>query len=121
MRKLMLTIPGALLLSACGPSAQEQAAANAAAVANQQQASEMAAKVEALAPGQREGVFIRAIRDAGLPCQGVTGAERGAVRDFVRKLAVKVSSLDNPVSSLSGRCSTRRRRPSSRARPGDPA
>ncbi len=29
-------------------------------------------------------------------------AERGAVRDFVRKLAVKVSSLDNPVSSLSG-------------------
>ncbi|MEP9400854.1 hypothetical protein [Sphingomonas sp. VNH70] len=77
MRGLMLTMSGALLLSACGPSAQEQAAANAQAVANQQEASEAAKKVEALAPGQRDGVFIRAIRDAGLPCQGVTASERG--------------------------------------------
>ncbi|MBB3937577.1 sugar ABC transporter ATP-binding protein [Aureimonas phyllosphaerae] len=30
------------------------------------------------------------------------GRERSSVRDFVRRLAVKVSNIDNPVSSLSG-------------------
>ncbi len=77
MRALLVMLGGSLMLAACGPNAEQQAAANAAAVANQQEASEMAAKVAALAPGQRDGVFIRAIRDAGLPCQGVTGSERG--------------------------------------------
>ncbi|MBD8677455.1 hypothetical protein [Sphingomonas sp. CFBP 13720] len=77
MRGLPLTMLGSLMLAACGPSAQEQAAANETAVANQRQAQEMATKVAALSPGQREGVFIRAIRDAGLPCQGVTGSEPG--------------------------------------------
>ncbi|WP_156349116.1 MULTISPECIES: hypothetical protein [unclassified Sphingomonas] len=77
MRGFVMTIAGSLLLAACGPSAQEQAAANAATQASQQQAQEAAAKVAALAPGQRDGVFIRAIRDAGLPCQGVTGSQPG--------------------------------------------
>ncbi|MEN2747894.1 hypothetical protein [Sphingomonas sp. T9W2] len=77
MRGLLVMLGGSLMLAACGPSAEQQAAANQAAMANAQQASEMAAKVDALAPGQREAVFIRAIRDAGLPCQGVTSAERG--------------------------------------------
>ncbi|MCZ0963822.1 sugar ABC transporter ATP-binding protein [Paracoccus benzoatiresistens] len=30
------------------------------------------------------------------------GAERGTVRDFVRRLTVKIASMENPVSSLSG-------------------
>ncbi len=77
MRALPMILGGSLLLAACGPNAEQQAVANQAAVANAQEAQAMAAKVEALAPGQREGVFIRAIRDAGLPCQGVTAAERG--------------------------------------------
>ncbi len=77
MRGFILTISGALLLAACGPTPQEQAAANATAAANRQEATEMATKVAALSPGQRDGVFIRAIRDAGLPCQGVTGSEKG--------------------------------------------
>ncbi len=77
MRALLVMLGGALMLAACGPSAEQQAAANQAAIANAQEATAMAAKVDALAPGQREGVFIRAIRDAGLPCQGVTASERG--------------------------------------------
>lgn len=77
MRGFVVTIAGSLMLAACGPDAQEQAAANAAVVANQQEAQAMSAKVAALSPGQRDGVFIRAIRDAGLPCQGVTGSEAG--------------------------------------------
>lgn len=77
MRALLMMLGGSLMLAGCGPNAEQQAAANQAAVANAQEASEMAAKVDALAPGQREGVFLRAIRDAGLPCQGVTSSERG--------------------------------------------
>ncbi|KQM23074.1 hypothetical protein ASE73_02300 [Sphingomonas sp. Leaf24] len=77
MRALLVMLGGSLMLAACGPSAEQQAAANQAAIANSQEAQEMTAKVDALAPGQREGVFIRAIRDAGLPCQGVTASERG--------------------------------------------
>ncbi|MGN5374749.1 MAG: hypothetical protein DI632_09645 [Sphingomonas hengshuiensis] len=77
MRAMLAMLGGSLLLSACGPSAQQQAEANAAAVANAQEARETATRVDALTPGQRDGVFIRAIRDAGLPCQGVTGSERG--------------------------------------------
>ena len=77
MRALLVMLGGSLMLAACGPSAEQQAAANQAAIANSQEAQETATKVDALAPGQREGVFIRAIRDAGLPCQGVTSSERG--------------------------------------------
>jgi hypothetical protein len=77
MRAFFVTIGGSLMLAACGPSAEQQAAANQAAITNQQEASAMATQVAALAPGQRDGVFIRAIRDAGLPCQGVTSSEKG--------------------------------------------
>ena len=77
MRMFLTICAGSLTLAACGPSAEQQAAANAAVVANQQAARDMSNKVAALAPGQRDGVFIRAIRDAGLPCQGVTRSEPG--------------------------------------------
>jgi hypothetical protein len=33
------------------------------------------AQIEALPQGQREGVFLRAIRDAGQDCQGVTKSQ----------------------------------------------
>lgn len=77
MRALLVMLGGSLMLAACGPSAEKQAAANEAAAANAVEAQEMTSKVAALAPGQRDGVFIRAIRDAGLPCQGVTSSEAG--------------------------------------------
>ena len=47
MRGLLVMLGGSLMLAACGPSAEQQAAANQAAMANAQQASEMAAKVDA--------------------------------------------------------------------------
>jgi hypothetical protein len=34
------------------------------------------AEIVALSPDDRDGVFLRAIRDSGLPCQGVTGSEQ---------------------------------------------
>ena len=77
MRALLVMLGGSLMLAACGPSAEQQAAANEAAAANAVEAQQMATQVEALSPGQRDGVFIRAIRDAGLRCQGVTSSERG--------------------------------------------
>jgi hypothetical protein len=55
----------ALAITACGGDGQnnEAAAANAAAPAGTQ--------VAALSEGERNAVFIRAIRDAGLDCQHV--------------------------------------------------
>ena len=38
--------------------------------------SEFQARVAALSEGERNAVFIRAIRDAGKDCQGVTGSQR---------------------------------------------
>ncbi|MGB3928782.1 MAG: hypothetical protein WBL20_07445 [Sphingobium sp.] len=50
-------------LASCGPRASKQPEQEAAqAPVNQ------AATVAALPPGQRDGVFFRAIRDAGLDC-----------------------------------------------------
>ena len=58
----------ALATAACGGSGQNQAA-NAISAAN---AAEPAGnQVAALSEGQRNAVFIRAIRDAGLDCQHV--------------------------------------------------
>ena len=57
-----------LLLAACGGGAPEQPAAPAIP----QEPSEFQNQVAALTDSERNGVFIRAIRDAGKPCQGVT-------------------------------------------------
>lgn len=78
MRNLIFTTAGALLLAACGGGEPQENAAQAAA--NEQSAMEMEQRVAALAPGQREAVFIRAIRDAGVPCQGVTSHEKAPER-----------------------------------------
>ncbi|MCG7347837.1 hypothetical protein [Sphingomonas sp. ACRSK] len=76
MRFPTLIVPAlALALTACGGNSEPQpnAADNGATAEATQQ---LDAKVAALSEGQRNGVFIRAIRDAGLPCQGVTASER---------------------------------------------
>ncbi|HEX8483919.1 hypothetical protein [Sphingomonas sp.] len=57
----------ALSLAGCGASDQPEAAA-----ANTAPADDYAARIAALAPGQRDAVLIRAIRDAGQTCQQVT-------------------------------------------------
>ena len=61
----------ALLLGACGERA-EQPADRTAADAGEDAANRLAA----LPDGQRNGVFIRAIRDAGQECQHVESSVR---------------------------------------------
>ncbi|WP_343521018.1 hypothetical protein [Sphingomonas sp.] len=78
MRKTYLAITGALALAACGGGGQ-QAANDAAAdnmVENAADATNYQAEVIALPPGQQNGVFLRAVRDAGFNCQEVTETER---------------------------------------------
>jgi hypothetical protein len=64
-----------LTLAACGGGGQNQAAppAHAAGAANTI-AEPAGNQVAALSEGQRNAVFIRAIRDAGLDCQHVDSA-----------------------------------------------
>ncbi|HEU0067035.1 MAG TPA: hypothetical protein VFQ57_07340 [Sphingomonas sp.] len=69
-RTQMMTVPllpFALALAACG---SQDTAANAL-VANAAGGADYAARVRALAEGQRDAVLLRAIRDAGQPCQQV--------------------------------------------------
>ena len=78
MRKICVAMTGALLLTACGgggETAANQAAANAAVV-NEADTTNYQAEVMALPPGQQNGVFLRAVRDAGFNCQEVTKTER---------------------------------------------
>lgn len=80
MRKIAVAMAGVLLLSACGGSngekAANDAAANAAAVNAAADTTNYQAEVIALAPTARDGVFLRAVRDAGMNCQEVTQTER---------------------------------------------
>ena len=61
------------LLTACDPAPTAPAAK-----ASPLPPSEFQKKVAALSEAERNIVFIRAIRDAGKDCQGVTGHERQA-------------------------------------------
>lgn len=78
MLKIGVVIAGALVLSACGGSGEKAANAAAAneAAANLADATNYQAEVLALPPAARDGVFLRAVRDAGLNCQEVTQTER---------------------------------------------
>jgi hypothetical protein len=68
----------ALLLGACGGSGSGAEGANGAKLTNnvaataQPGGSDAQARVKALPDAQRNGVLIRAIRDANLACQQVT-------------------------------------------------
>lgn len=70
MIRSILLLPLAAL-AACGaePSAQNSAAANAAASADN---VDYLSRIRSMPQGQRNAVFLRAIRDANQPCQGVT-------------------------------------------------
>jgi hypothetical protein len=71
MRTIFVTFALALLAAGCG--GREPAATNAAADNAIEDAQN---RLAALPEGQRNGVFIRAIRDAGQACQHVDSSER---------------------------------------------
>lgn len=69
MRPILASI---MLLALCACSPSETKSEDAATV----NAIDYPAKIEGLPERQRNGVFLRAIRDAGLPCQNVTASQR---------------------------------------------
>jgi hypothetical protein len=70
--KLLATVAGALLLTACNQQAAEPENVTVNEAAD---STNYVAEVMALSEAQRRGVMFRAIRDAGLPCQEVKTAE----------------------------------------------
>lgn len=94
MKPIVLPLLAATaLLGACQPAAENQANQAAPAVTNVDEAAEanatgnaaepvnVTATVLAMADRQRNVVFVRAILDAGLPCDGVGSSERLPDRD----------------------------------------
>lgn len=96
MRMILPALAAAAMLGACQPAAQaptnaastEDNAVNDAAEANavgngigNAAAENVTAKVLAMTDRQRNVVFIRALLDAGLPCDGVESSERLPDRD----------------------------------------
>lgn len=77
MRNTGLVLFAALLVSACGDGASPAAnTADPAVAANEADATNYQAEVAKLPVAAQEGVFLRAVRDAGLACQKVTKSER---------------------------------------------
>lgn len=85
--RLLLTVTAALAVAACQPAAEQQPTTNvtvepvgndveANAVGNAEGEGNVLATVLNMNDRQRNVVFIRAILDAGLPCQEVTGSTR---------------------------------------------
>ena len=71
----MLLIVPVLLLAGCGPGAEQNAVTNAAP-SNVAAADDAANKVLALNDRERNAVFVRALIDSNLPCDGVTASTR---------------------------------------------
>lgn len=70
----MMIIPvAALSLGACQAATDQNAAQPSGTPGN---TANYAAEVVELSTAQRNAVFLRAIRDAGLDCEGVTNSER---------------------------------------------
>jgi hypothetical protein len=80
MRMIHLSAVALLVvaLAGCGGGAEEGASANAANAAAEPTVTPAATQnaLETLPEGQRNGVFVRAVRDAGLECQHVASSER---------------------------------------------
>lgn len=77
MRNIGFVILAAMLASGCNNEAQP--AANMAAnesIANEADVTNYQAEVIKLPVAAQEGVFLRAVRDAGLACQKVIKSER---------------------------------------------
>jgi hypothetical protein len=75
MMRAILTSMALLALCACDAADKNTTEATDAVGS----VTNYVAEVEALSGPQRNAVFFRAIRDAGLPCQNVTGTEQIAV------------------------------------------
>lgn len=76
MRKTLFALTGAALLSACGGgNTTNEVTANQLAAENAADATNYQAEVMALSPQLRDGVFLRALRDAGFNCQEITEVE----------------------------------------------
>jgi hypothetical protein len=73
-RPMKILMPGclALTLAGCGQPAPQQ---NTAAAAPAKPEIDYLARINALAPKQRDVVFYRALDDAGSDCQSVSGSE----------------------------------------------
>ena len=65
-----------LALGACGESREDSGRTEA-------QQGDYQARLQAMPEGQRNAVFIRALRDAGRPCQGVESSSYQGLRDGV--------------------------------------
>jgi hypothetical protein len=80
MRQLSIVPAIALLLAGCGGAQPaNEVAANIAAEANAAGnvvGENVTARVAAMSDRERNVVFVRALIDAGLPCDGVTGSAR---------------------------------------------
>ncbi|MBN8831806.1 MAG: hypothetical protein J0G94_14570 [Sphingomonadales bacterium] len=77
MRSIGIWIVPFMLLASCGTQKAPENTTNAAEnEANAAESVNQAATVAALPPAQRDGVFFRAIRDAGLPCQDIKASEK---------------------------------------------
>ena len=83
MRTLMIVPALAALLAGCGGPTEAQrneavvnSAAEANAVGNAAASENVTARVVAMSDRERNVVFVRALMDAGLPCDGVTGSAR---------------------------------------------
>lgn len=93
MMRMILPALGAVILAGCQPAAEDQANVAASAEANMGDVAEgnavgnaaaaenVTAKVLAMGDRARNVVFVRAILDAGLPCDGVESSERLPDRD----------------------------------------
>lgn len=71
MRKLM-ALAAAFTLISCGGGDEKTATSNVQATP----VTDAIAQVASLSELQRNGVFLRAIRDSGIACQEVSGSER---------------------------------------------
>ncbi|MCP3731954.1 hypothetical protein M9978_16130 [Sphingomonas sp. MG17] len=77
MRKTGFVMLAAMLAGACQNDAQPAAnAAENTAIENEADATNYQAEVIGLPLNARQGVFLRAVRDAGLTCQQVTESEK---------------------------------------------
>lgn len=73
MQKILLVAIAVLAAGACGPLAPSDRSEvdNAAAAVPAVAETDYQQRLRTMADGQRDAVFIRALRDAGIPCQGV--------------------------------------------------
>ena len=84
MRALRFVPALALMLAGCGGDAARtegnavavNSDAETNAIGNRAAAENVTARVVAMSDRERNVVFIRALMDAGIPCDGVTGSQR---------------------------------------------